>query len=386
MRKNPHFLKDSDGKIRKKNSALEKTLKAVKTRFNNKEWNKNYQDALRGLYELGKTGSKHIKKLQPDLILVLGHGGIGVLWAVEALWQLTHQRNLPPVLVVNLGTEKIRRYESAREGLPFIHTHPFVPDYSSTIECGFFLAWLKTQYDWLNTLDELIRNRFSGKSPASILVLDDAYVTGSTHRLALGLLLALYPDCQVDFLAGDTFEWRNELAQVWIKNQSKKAAASQTNTYGIDIFHIAQGTEDLDDKESLGWRPLSKNNPALQSLAELLPAEQWLELPVWMKNTIQKGVVAQTKDPKNEPFDNTLRMMCAGLNSDELFFRKLWLSDSITHTELSQLLNLPENEMNKKLGFYLDENEIQVTTVDGEKIVQLPPELSKFKQRFNFSK
>ena len=151
------------------------------------------------------------------MILVLAHGGWGVLWAVQALWEHLHKIPFPPVLVVNLGREKKNRFQKIRDNLSFVSTYPYVPDYCSPLENGFFLAWLSYQYDWQNALRYKTLETLNGKTPERMLVLDDAIVTGFTYRLALGLLGDIFPKCTTRMLSVDTFEWRNEISKSWLR-------------------------------------------------------------------------------------------------------------------------------------------------------------------------
>jgi len=92
-------------------------------------------------YDLATAASEESDTFQPDLILVLAHGARPVLWALQTLWGVTSHHPLPPVVVLNIGREKLERYYDQRPQADWVYTHPYVADYAGEIENGYFLAW-----------------------------------------------------------------------------------------------------------------------------------------------------------------------------------------------------------------------------------------------------
>jgi hypothetical protein len=146
---------------------------------------KEFEFCLDALYWLGRGACDEIRDFDPDLLLVLAHGGWGVLWAIQVCWQATQEATLPLVLATNLGREKIERYYGIRDGLPCVSINPFVADYAQEPEVGYFLDWVSQQIDWQEQLRSQVLDALDGRTPRRILVLDDTTWEGGIYRLAL---------------------------------------------------------------------------------------------------------------------------------------------------------------------------------------------------------
>lgn len=286
-------------------------------------------ETIKNFYHLGITACSEIKMFKPDLVLVLAHGGWGFLWAAQALWEHFYQTPFPPVLIVNIGREKMDRYNIARESLSCAHTFPYTPDYAGLEENGYFLAWSSQQTDWQHELRQKILSTLSGKFPEKILILDDAYFTGFTSRFVLGLLSDILPTCETNMLEGDMFEWRTEIARFWMVEQGLDLKTVNNVSDALDLFHLVPGTENADSEDSLEWTEISSENKVFERLQQILPIETWKQLPVWAKNTIQQGVI-NSRDIGKFSSDFTSTNICRpSLNPEEVMLKNVCLQETL---------------------------------------------------------
>jgi hypothetical protein len=245
-----------------------------------------FDDMLEQLYQTAQAICQVIDAFQPDLIVALAHGAWGVLWAVETYWMSSKgEQSLPPVMVTNLGREKMERYERVRENLPCARISPFVADYAGEEEVGYFLSWVEQQQDWIEQFRQqaqaVIRT-----DPERILILDDTMLEGCTYRLAIGLAETAFPKAAVRFINGNVLAWRSELTYPWLEKQIPDWSEKQHWMIAKILYFLATGTEDI-HIDSLAWEPITRQSPIIEKASVYLPAEKWLELPGWMMHTIQ---------------------------------------------------------------------------------------------------
>jgi len=248
-----------------------------------------YETMMEQLYQTAQAVCQVIDDYQPDLIITLAHGAWGMLWAVEAYWVTSKgMQAFPPVMITNLGREKMERYERVRADLPCARIAPFVADYAGDEEVGYFLSWLEQQHDWI---DQFRQQAFTviSADPERILILDDAMLEGCTYRLAIGLAEAVFPKATVRFINGNVLAWRSELAYPWLEKQIPGWSEEQHQKLIKALYSLATGTEDS-HIDSLAWEPITHQSRIMETVSAYLPAERWLELPGWIMQTIQAQV------------------------------------------------------------------------------------------------
>lgn len=64
---------------------------------------------LKPFWILAQAVCADVSAFRPDLIIALAHSAQGPLRAVQTLWRETRAEPLPPVLITNLGREKLLR-------------------------------------------------------------------------------------------------------------------------------------------------------------------------------------------------------------------------------------------------------------------------------------
>jgi len=296
-----------------------------------------FDNMIEQLYQTAKAVCQVIEEFQPDLIVALAHGAWGVQWAVEAYWGIRKDaRALPPIMVTNLGREKMERYERVRENLPCARISPFVADYAGDEEVGYFLSQFRQQ------AQAAIRT-----SPERILILDDTMLEGCTYRLAIGLADAAFPKATVRFINGNVLAWRSELSYPWLEKHIPGWSEDQHWKIAGALYYLATGTEDI-HIDSLAWEPITAQSQIIEKLNAYLPADKWLELPGWMMHTIQAQVqeryqrdtqvnLQAVEDPSRSVIQEKRAIEFQGIGFEEEITKFVWQHGSITRREMDRL-------------------------------------------------
>ncbi len=126
------------------------------------------------LLSLGEAVCREIDAFSPDVVVLLLHGGWVVLKAAREIWRRTRIEEFPIVLPINLGREKIDRYESEADDPTFSHNQ-FVGICASAVDIGHFLHWVEHQKDWIDYLRDHIKEVcLEPNQLKRILIVDDA--------------------------------------------------------------------------------------------------------------------------------------------------------------------------------------------------------------------
>lgn len=323
-----------------------------------------FDNMIEQLYQTAREMCQVIDDFRPDLIVALAHGAWGVLWAVEAYWVSSKgAQAFPPLMVTNLGREKMERYERVRENLPCAHSDIFIADYAGEEEVGYFLSWLEQQQDWIAQFRQQAQAAIR-TDPERILILDDTMLEGCTYRLAIGLAEAAYPQAKIRFINGNVLAWRSELAYPWLEKNIPGWSEDQHRKIAGALYHLATGTKDI-HIDSLAWEPITRQSPVMEKASAYLPAEKWLELPGWMMHTIQARVQehfqsdAQTKphganDPPRSANNQSRIIEFQGISFEEEITKFVWQHGSITRQEMDRLFpiyKLPAHTLPKMLEY-----------------------------------
>lgn len=345
-----------------------------------------FDNMIEQLYKTARAICVEIADFQPDLVVVLAHGGWGVLWAVEAYWVASRGgQPFPPVMVTNLGREKMERYERVRENLPCAHIFPFMGEYAGDQEVGYFLAWLAGQQDWIEQFRQQAQAARS-TSPERVLILDDDMMEGCTYRLSIGLAEAAFPKADVHFINGLVLAWRSELAYPWLAKHIPDWSEAKHEKITHALYYLGPGTEDI-HIESLEWKPITAQSPVMEEVRALLPPEKWLELPGWMMQTIQAQVQeryqrdaqaqtavdagqARQEDTKTPVIENR------GITCDEAILQYVWLHGSITRREAEALFAPYQPPLDRILRGLLEFGTLISEGTGSARCYILPPEAS----------
>jgi len=337
----------------------------------------SHEQTIECLYYLAQAACLDIREFQPDLVVVLAHGGWGLLWAVEALWN--KEDPFPPVLVTNIGREKLKRYDALRPQ-PFLeHMNLYVAEYAGDIENGFFLAWVSRQKGWHDALRKQVLETLQGSEPKRVLVLDDANFVGSTFRIVLRLLADIFPDCMTRMLAGDAFEWRNEIAASWLTAHGVTSEIQKDHTFSLEVFSLVPGTEDDGDNDSFSWRLLTRENKVFDVLGKTLPVETWMELPAWAKREVREKVAGF---PRNStPGDGWMqgRPVRMVLDKVELVLQHAWLHGSIGLKQAAEILGTSAGKAGYRLRSLAEYGILQRDEKCRQVTYTLPDEYVKFR-------
>lgn len=303
---------------------------------------KSLDAVLDTFYEVAAAACDHIAEQSPDLVIALMQAGRFPLAATQSLWQLTQQRPFPPVLLTNIGTEKMRRYEELCQDIEFndyLHHnidlwgkgHNFDSQHRET---GHLLAWVHNQKSWLDELGHQVEQILGHDcTPRRILVLEDFIQDGRSCLLTHGLLHALYPECAVLMLSGTVSDWRDRAAAAWLESQGrpelKSVLAEDTYTieYGLKrnglyrLNRVAAGTEDV-EREGLAWKWLTPENGHVQGLSPHLTFEECIAISAWIEQTIESHIQLAAGRGRTGAEHNVRR---AALLVEQLLSAHLWL-------------------------------------------------------------
>ena len=306
-----------------------------------------FDDMIEQLYQTARAVCQAIDDFRPDLIVALAHGAWGVLWAVEAYWpSCKADQPFPPVMVTNLGREKMERYEKVRENLPCARMEIFIADYAGQEEVGYFLSWVEQQQDWIEQFRQQAQ-AVTSVSPERILILDDSMIEGGTYRLAIGLAEAAFPKAKIRFINANVLSWRSELAYPWLEKHIPGWTEDQHWKIAGALYFLATGTEDI-HIDSLDWEPITAQSQIIEKMKAYLPAEKWLELPGWMLHTIQARVQErfqydaqanpQGTDDRSHDTPSEKRVIeFQGIGFEEAIMKFVWQHGSITRQEMDRL-------------------------------------------------
>jgi hypothetical protein len=316
------------------------------------------QRTLSGFWDAAAQNVRSLSLHEPDLVIGLAHGGILPTKATAAAWTTVTGTPFPPVLYVNLGREKVRRYRDERKAQG---SYDFYGEHSSYTDVLDFLSWLGGQAEWLISLRQQIAATVD-KTPQSIIVIDEMSAQGSTRLLTLGMLDLLYPQAVCHFLDGPYFEWRSQLSQYWLHthfvdlyHRLKEEEANHQYEFRSSLYDIASGTEDIDEN-LLNYRTLSPENEAMAYLIRILPIEHWMEMPVWIEDLVIQYVTEQAKTTSLSDLMaryDWLDPHKANRLAPYLLLKHIRRWGQITLKESSLLLGVPEAEVKDLLDWLM---------------------------------
>jgi hypothetical protein len=320
---------------------------------------------IEALYRLGAQICEEIEKFQPDVVIGLAHSGWMPVVVAQALWAESRKNPFPSSTRTNIGLEKHEIY-AARFG-------KFPPAFccrTCSEEPGrtsHYLAWIAEQSTWLNTLQTQIEEVFS-LTPKRILVVDDTFGGYRSSYATLALLETLYPDVDAYCLAGRN-DLTDNLVTGWLEQfvptlAKEIFAIQRKNTnhtryispWQEKIKSLITGTEDI-TSDSLDWKFISSESPAIKALEDYVPAEVALSAPDWaktlactyaiqcLKEEIQDDmIVDQGKDT-----DHLFSFRHLSLNPEERLAARAWLQGGVTSTDIVQIYG--DSPEKSKKGF-----------------------------------
>jgi hypothetical protein len=327
---------------------------------------------LDSFFEVAAAACTDILANPPDLVIALMHAGRFSLLATQTLWHATQTAPFPPVLLVNIGTEKMRRYEEMCNDLEFRdytdwNMDPWGKGHSFEYmhrETGHLLAWVMRQEAWLSQLRSMVEDVLGASAaPQRILVLEDFIQDGRSCLIAQGLLRRLFPNAEMLMLAGTVSLWRDTVVEAWLAEQGQPALGAtlkgipytSSRSNRLNAFHhlnrILTGAEDT-DRESLDWSPLTANSEHVQALSPYLSAEHCLTLPTWTEQTI----VAYIKQRlPGWQLGREHQVLQAQLLPEQLLSAHLWLYGHTSSTAAAAWAGLSPEQAEHLLESFVQE-------------------------------
>lgn len=330
------------------------------------------QRVLDSFFAVAATACTDILAKPPDLVVALMHAGRFSLLAAQTLWAHTQSGPFPPVLLVNIGTEKMRRYEEMCNDLEFRdytdHNidlwgkgHSF--EYMHR-ETGHLLAWVMRQEAWLSQLRNRVEEVLGADvAPQRILLLEDFIQDGRSCLIAQGLLHRLYPKAETFMLAGTVSLWRDTMVEAWLAEQGMSSLGAMLNTIPyttprgnrLTMFHhlnrILTGTEDI-ERESLEWSPLTIHSEPVQALIRYLPAERSLTLSIWLEQIVISHI--EQRLPGWQP-GQEYQVLRAHLLPEQLLSAHLWLYGCTSPTNAASWAGLSLERAEQLLDSFVRE-------------------------------
>lgn len=303
---------------------------------------------LEALYQLGKDVCDEIEKFHPDVVIGLAHSGWMPVVVAQALWADTRRTPFPASMRTNIGHEKKEIYE-ARYGKSF-------PAFCC-IECcsgagriSHYLAWMAEQNTWLKTLRKQIHAVFP-VTPDRILIVDDFLSGYRTGYAALGLAEGLFSKAEVRMCSGysdltDNFVtgWLEqhvpELGREILAIEEKLTRKTRySSPWQETLKPLITGTEDI-TPDSLDWKFISRESPAVKALANYVTAEVALSAPNWVKDLACTYALQRLKDEISAPEEDTghrFHCMPLSLDPEERLAARAWRQGGVTNEDIAQI-------------------------------------------------
>jgi hypothetical protein len=312
---------------------------------------------LEALYRLAQRVCMEVESSQPDIVIGLAHSGWMPVVVAKTLWAETHTTAFPPTVRTNIGQEKHAIYRERFK--------PPMPAYccgeccgGSIDRLGHFLAWIADQQPWLDTLQAQIQ-AVSQQETARILVVDDLFGGYRTCYIALGLLETLYPQAQVSMIAGDA-DLTNHFVTAWLmqfapvlgneiaQNEEHNRRARYANPWHERLNPLITGSEDI-TPESLEWRTLGAESPAVQAIAGQVDLKTILTAPAWAESLACQYAISRhrgdihTTETDVKTYDRFMRQPPLKLGPIERLLGQAWLENGITRKDIAQAFDgLPD--------------------------------------------
>jgi hypothetical protein len=331
--------------------------------------NRSYREEVKeGLDILWDTANRiviHIQEFIPQVVISLLHSGWAPAKAARMLWQATQTDPFPPLVMTNLGREKLIAYPGGSKKVGNVN---FLGMYSEPFQIGHFLAWLEGQVDWQAQLKDQVQSQLpAGSIPQRIVLVDDWIAEGNTFILALGLMDIIYPGAEKHFVSG-TFSWKRGFERLWLElyhpQLLKRLELSQNEGgYNEDerrvieshLIRLIPGTEDV-RADSFEWQPVTVSSPWVSKLSAYLPAEELLNLPGFVDQLIEDYMRDRIQEYQRGMLDSKSlsRYRDGGLlpqlGLDTLVLRDLWLDkQGITRRRVIEKYNLSAGQASRLL-------------------------------------
>lgn len=340
------------------------------------------------LWRLAQCACDIIENEHPDLVIVLYKSGRTVQLAVETLWAATRHTALPPLLPINLGTEKTKTYFDYAWNYNGI-------TYSEPTETGRLIAWSQQQTTLLALLQQQVTVKLGQtQTPTRILVLDDVIHEGGTSLLVLGLLWTLYPECAASVLAGLPTDWRQVLGWNWLEEHHPAALTALQQKWGVKGELTKESRDRIDehwpmlvagiiddDTSILGWQPLTQatlpHNKLLQEMGNvvLLPLAAALQQRVkaFVLATLQRQGLNAIEPSGREPRKGwPLRVT---LTWEEKLWAFAWQQRAVKVAELIPICKVTAEAITAELKRYVEWEMLSLIDESNGARYTIPPKL-----------
>lgn len=324
--------------------------------------------ALESLYTLAQAACEEIQSFQPELVIGLAHSGWLPVQAARALWAEIRPEPFPPTLRLNLGLEKLAIYRDRKKAAG-LRDIPW--NYASELETGHLLAWVDGQIGWQAELKEMVREVTASQAgPRRVLILDEMIAQGSTFFIALGLIDSAYPRAETRFMAGDE-TWSHALGKAWLAERAPEllaeisAQSGQGKRLSTAVGRLIVGTEDLAEEQggaqSLQWRRIGPETPAVRLAAEQLPLAECLGAAGWAEQRAASYLRGRRSGQISEPEDEQRfrwSVRRPRLDPRDLRYRRLWLDGCTTPARWAEICGTGLEAASQELEQLLAEEDL----------------------------
>jgi len=312
---------------------------------------------VEALYRLARRVCVEIERFQPDAVIGLAHSGWMPVMAAQSIWQRERSDAFPLAMRTNIGLEKHTIYfEQYQRTAPAFCCLECSDDQE---RLGHYLAWLERQKAWQAELHgQISAARGVDTAPQRLLVVDEISSSGAASFAALGLLDTLYPDCEAHFIAGFD-DWTDEVITAWLQVHTPALFAqlqdeiksAKRNRYPTDLHAVLKplvtGTEDI-APDRLDWQPVGPDSPAVQALADYLPADEVLQRTPWAANMIRDYVLERAQGLRSAPEgwkdDAHPSMKMRAVTPEMRLLRQSWQPGGLTRRQAAKILGTtPKN-------------------------------------------
>jgi hypothetical protein len=330
---------------------------------------------LEALYRLGKIICDEIEKFHPDIVIGLAHSGWMPIVVAQALWADTRKTPFPASMRTNIGQEKHELYH-ARYGKSRPAFCCGECNWGEPGRLGHYLAWVAEQSIWQKTLRRQIKQVLPSE-PKRILVADDIFGGYRSGYATLALLEALYPNAEIYMYAGhndltDNFVtgWLEEfippLANEILERGVNPNFVRYSSPWHETLKPLINGTEDI-TADSLDWKFITRDSPAVKAVEEHIPAEVALSAPEWARNLAvsyalqrSRGEIEQETiiEPEEDMAHFVPRDILA-IQLEERLAARAWKQGGVTDADIVQIYGEHLSQLKKGMRTVRDRGEWQ---------------------------
>ncbi len=168
--------------------------------------------------------------------------------------------------------------------------------------------------------------------------------------------------------------WRDVLGRAWLEkfHADKLAELGETDAdWDVPWHLLAAGMDDV-AMESLDWKPLTADHPVMERLTNYLPAEEWLQFPLWVQSSLVEVVnrkLAATQLSPSEIAAGCVELQAPTQLKWTVWYRMLaagWRAEAMTFEQLVALTGLDAHQVRQTLTMMVERGDYIVSLEEGE--------------------